>query len=396
MDNMDKDIFDILITHEDGYSNLLKYFYEKSNDFNKAFTELVFDEEIEGLNILCRSVFRIKKDDQTRSVKVVPDIVLYNEEYFAIIEVKVGAGEGSKQTKRYYDARKVIQKDLKLKNIKKESYKFLTIFEEKASCVDFGNITWNMVSECLEKVSQDNLDELSKLFLDSLKTRINSAYDDYPIKKSEEWTKQIKKVKWSGAKSLLQALLNLEVFQPNIDFIESNCRYWDGYDNSDNKYCYSALFIFRENWVGKELDNVDESTLSNCYEFHFEFKYSPEDRKLKGRLDYHLHPYYSKKDIEGLIDENQKIKANKCNEIRQEVAKEGKKKWEIWNGNVEEYAKYCRKDLLWLVSFEIDIDERDTVAEVLEKVNQNSRLEKMIQLVDEVLIPYIEKYHSNN
>ena len=94
MDFSTMDIFDLFMVHEDGYTNLLKYLFDNSNEFKIKFTKLLFNENnLANLKFNTRTAYlhhiNIVKDNSIISKKSVPDIIVYDSNHFCIIEVKV-------------------------------------------------------------------------------------------------------------------------------------------------------------------------------------------------------------------------------------------------------------------------------------------------------------------
>lgn len=372
------DVFDILMVHEDGYSNLLKQLFNESEAFRKNFLEKLFGEnQIKRYNDWQFVVRKVIKTENRR--KFVPDILLYslNEEALAIIEVKVGASEGEKQTLRYYEAEEIIKSDLQLKSCKTISRRFLTIFPCKASCEEYKNMIWKDIGECLDEDVFEQL-EGNTLLLEvakQLNTRIISAYLAKVIDLTANWQETMKPELWRGARNFYDAFRTLEIFKNAY-----LSHYWNQFDAGSNKYLLSANFTPKEHWVGECLEGIQEN-YDKCYEFHFEIKYDPRNLTLTCRLDYHLHPYHSKNDI-NLLESPLKGIADRCNKERIDIAKKARKNWKACNKNSEiAFSGRIDDRLMVLMSFSIKIEENSTIKSVLDSIE--GKLQIMADFLEE-------------
>lgn len=365
------DIFDILMVHEDGYSNLLKQLFNESEAFRKNLLEKLFGEnQIKSYNDWQFVVRKVIKTGSRQ--KVVPDILLYNlnEEALAIIEVKVGASEGEKQTLRYYEAEEIIKSDLQLKNCKTISRRFLTIFPCTASCEKYKNMIWKDIGECLDEDVFEQLEENTLLLevVKQLNTRIISAYLVKVIDLTANWRETMKPELWRGARNFYDALRTLKIFRNAY-----LSHYWDQFDAGSKKYLLSANFTPKEHWAGECLDNIQEN-YDKCYEFHFEIKYDPRDLTLTCRLDYHLHPYHTKNDIK-LLEEPLKGIADRCNKERIDIAKKARNNWRACNKNSEiAFSGRIDDGLMILMSFSVKIEKESTIKSVLDSIEGNLQI----------------------
>lgn len=377
------DIFDIMLAHEDSYSNLIKTIFDSSSEFRKNFLSLIFGTGEYDLNNWCFDVRKAFTVEGTRK-KCVPDILLYhkNKTHFAMIEVKVFASEGDSQTQRYIEAKPtilnkiydgVVPKDIK------ESFKYLTIYGTDPVCDHFKILKWQDVGKCLtenvfEQLSQLSKDAWLKDVAQQLKERINSAYADVEINPQDKWVEVMQPELWRGAKAFHDVLKPLfpKVWKSD---------YWDKFDSGEHAYQLSAQFIPSEDWEGELLEDITKN-YRDCYEFHYEFKYDPVLKEVKGRLDYHLHPYHSKNAISYLQPDEQKI-ANRCNEERQKVVKRARKKWGSTDSDIK-YAERAKKDLIELMSFSVGVTKIDTIDEVTKRIDSN-RIKRISEFINRII-----------
>ena len=371
------DIFDILMAHEDGYSNLLKQLFNESEAFRKNLLKKLFGEnQIKRYNDWQFVVRKVIKTGSRQ--KVVPDILVYNlnEEALAIIEVKVGASEGEKQTSRYYEAEEIIKSDLQLKSCTIARY-YLTIHGSKPACEKYSILKWKDIGECLDEDVFEQLEENTLLLevAKQLNTRIISAYLPKVIDLTANWHETMKPELWRGARNFYDALRTLEIFRNAY-----LSHYWDQFDAGSNKYLLSANFTPKEHWEGECLENIQEN-YDKCYEFHFEIKYDPRDLTLTCRLDYHLHPYHSKNDI-NLLEEPLKGIADRCNKERIDIAKKARNNWKACNKNSEiAFSGRIDDSLMVLMSFSIKIEENSTIKCVLDSIE--GKLQIMADFLEE-------------
>ena len=372
------DIFDIMLAHEDSYSNLIKTIFDTSSEFRKNFLPLIFGKGEYDFNNWCFDVRKAFTVEGTRK-KCVPDILLYhkNKTHFAMIEVKVFASEGDSQTQRYIEAKKTIRNkvfDGFVPEDIKESYKYLTIYGTDPDCKDFEALKWKRIGKCLtesvfKQLSKDACkDEWLESVAQQLKVRIESAYSEVKINPQDKWVEVMQPELWRGAKAFHDVLKPLFP-----EARESN--YWDKFDSGEHAYQLSAQFIPSKDWEGELLKDIT-TNYRDCYEFHFEFKYDPVLQEVIGRLDYHLHPYYSQKDIERIEDECLKGSAQECNKKRAEIARNAKNTWKSDFSNEEfgiDYNGHITDYLLWLLRFSLKIDPNDTVDKVFESLKKRIR-----------------------
>ena len=386
-----KDIFDIMLAHEDSYSNLIKTIFDTSSEYRKNFLSLIFGTGEYDLNNWCFDVRKAFTVEGTRK-KCVPDILLYhkNKTHFAMIEVKVFASEGDSQTQRYIEAKPtilnkiydgVVPKDIK------ESFKYLTIYGTEPVCDHFEILNWQDVGKCLtenvfEQLSQLSKDAWLKDVAQQLKERIISAYADVEINPQDKWVEVMQPELWRGAKAFH------DVLKP-IFGTECISSYWDQFDSGEHAYQLSAQFIPSKDWEGELLKKIT-TNYRDCYEFHYEFKYDPVLQGVIGRLDYHLHPYYSQKDVERIEDDCLKNRAQECNKKRAEIARNAKKTWKnnFSNDEVEiDYNGHITDYLLWLLRFSLKIDPNDTVDKVVESLKK--RIGPMTSFLNEAVFKEI-------
>ncbi len=386
------DLFDIFNAREDNFTNMLYFLYKKEPIFRTKFLKLIFGEDFEeGDNKVffkTRTAYwkyisenivpdtntgdeLISKGCPKQTGKIVPDIILHNKEYFAIIEVKIFSGEGKQQTERYFEASKNIMENLKIEIDKdKQKYYFLTVNKAEPDCKEFSHISWTQIADCMGPNDCEN--EMAKLLTGQFEVRIESInYKDVDV--DGLWKDQVKSIKWSGAIRFYTALESLFKKIEKENNIQWAGYHWTGYNKSSNSYELSASFYPDDgSWQGKKLEEAMQSKDPNsCYDYHFEFKWNEATNNLTMRLDYHLYPYHSKNDIEKIKDKNLQEFANKCNKIRADNAREYKEKWkEIASEYKDNYNHRITNNLMALVTIELKSDELEdlTVNNVLEKI----------------------------
>lgn len=356
----DWDIFDILFAHEDSYTNLLQYLFENSEEFYNNLSYLIFDKKVEKLSFTTRKTYNSESGQ-----KNIPDIIIHNENHLAIIEVKVFANEGFDQTKRYLGCKKEIKDSLKIKSDCIEKFYFLTLTGSKAECDEFSSLTWVEVGKCLPEYIIDN--ELLALLVSQFKRRVDSL-NQKECDRKEKWCDVVKTKYWGGAVGFFSALKMTPSFKqlPN-----ELCDYWASYKKAKNTFTYSALFLPDYSWKGIPVDNK-KCTKTNCFELHFEFEWDENSRVLEIRLDYHLNPYKSNKDIERMKNEDEKYSAQLCNSYRYEVAYLSRKEWKKYapDGWENCYNSKLSQNIMKLIYKEIIIDKNKTVGEVVDEIDK--------------------------
>ena len=369
------DIFDILFAHEDSYTNLLQYLFENSEEFKDNLSEFLFDEKLKDLVFLTRKAYNF----QNGKKRNIPDIIVYDKDHFAIIEVKVYASEGEHQTIRYYECKEEIKSDRKINFNAKERYLYLTLYKTEASCKEFESITWSDIGRLLP--TELTHDEMLDMLIKQLRTRIESL-DGREISLQECWHDAVKTKYWGGAIALRDTLKLLPSFK-NMEVYKDD--FWANYEKSKNKCTYSAIFLPYKEWRGLAIEDVRvDNEKHRCYDFHFEFKWDERQGVLETRLDYHLNPYLSKKDI-GNLDDNMQQRAIDCNEFRQKVAKKSKSKWQAPEGWENCYNHRLTDNIMTLINKTIKIKEDMLVKDVLEEIEPF--IQSAIEFVNTVLLP---------
>ena len=375
------DVFDILgiSNREDSYTDLLKYLFNNSKIFRNNFLKLVFNElpkNPESIKFITRSAYTVKKS------KNIPDVILYNKNDFAIVEVKVDAKEGNQQTQRYYDIRNNIMKKLKVTGNGLRKYKFLTFFGEKPNCIEFESITWIQVGECIPEIT--NIKSDIDFYLYSLKERCKSL--DVIINKDDLWIEAVNPNKWSSSLRMLKALSSL--FDSSYDKVF----HWYGFSKSSATSLY-RVYVGKHNWISKNsISKINnDPTTDLCFDIHFEFSWDEETRLLKTQVHYELNPYHSVKDLEKLLPTISKKEQDfiiKNNKRKADIVRLGKIWWEQ-NGYNKlykdfNYAKKIKENLFSVVTYKQIISDKDTVSDVLNRIQPfitigNTLIEYLIQ-----------------
>lgn len=369
------DIFDILFAHEDSYTNLMQYLFENSKEFYEKFSKLLFGKVVNGLEYVTRTAFIT--DSGKRNI---PDIVVYNKDYLAMVEVKVYASEGSEQTKRYYESIETIKDKKEINQNCTERFYYLTLWGTAPAFEKFKPISWLEIGKCLPENSFETPE--TELLVKHFKRRIESLLPK-TVSENDKWCEVVKTKYWGGARGLYDALKTTPSFKPLPD---NMCDYWGSFKTSKNKYTYSALFLMKPCWKGCSVEEADKHP-KDCYEYHFEFEWDEKNRLLEIRLDYHLNPYKSNSDLKKEENENIKSFAQEANTYRAQIARTGKKYWkkympEDWK---DAYNGHITDSVLQLASKYIKIDKDHTVAQVTEQIE--AFVKSAVRFVDEVMLP---------
>lgn len=375
MNTKDWDIFDILFAHEDSYTNLLQYLFENSAEFYKNFSKLLFGEEKANLKFATRTSY-----DLGQGKRNVPDIVVYNTDNFAMIEVKVHSDEGANQTQRYFDCKELIKEKLGISPNAINKFYFLTLLGNKAECVEFESMSWLKIGECLPAKNFEN--EEIKLLIKHFKRRIDSLKSTN-IDINDKWCDVVKTKYWGGAIGMFDALKKVPSFK---ELPDEMCDYWGSFKKSKNTFTYSSLFLFNKSWRGSPVTDITKD-YKNCYELHFEFEWDEQNGVLEMRLDYHLNPYLSNKDIEhteGAV----KQYALDANEFRCSVAKNAKNKWEQYapDGLKKCYNAHLTNNIMKLISYCMKIEEDTKISQVVTQVQ--AFVETASAFAENEILPY--------
>ena len=375
MNTKDWDVFDILFAHEDSYTNLLQYLFENSSEFYKNFSKLLFGEEKSNLKFVTRTSY-----DLGQGKRNVPDIIVYNTDSFAMIEVKVHSGEGDNQTQRYFDCKELIKEKLEISPNAINKFYFLTLLGNKAECTEFESMSWLKIGECLPDKSFEN--EEIELLVKHFKRRIDTL-KPINIDINDKWCDVVKTKYWGGARGMFDSLKEVPSFRELPDEL---CDYWDSFKQSKNTFTYSSLFLLNKSWRGS---TVTETTndYKNCYELHFEFDWDEQNSVLEMRLDYHLNPYLSNKDIErseGAIRQY----ALEANKFRCSVAKNAKSKWKQYApaGLEECYNARLTNNIMKLISYSVKVEEDIKISQIVTQVH--TFVEAASAFAENEILPY--------
>lgn len=353
-----KDIFDVLAIsgREDSFTNLIEYLYNESPKFKNNFNYLLFGDMLvdENLSIKTRTSYTNEHGGTN-----IPDIIIYSRNYFCIIEVKVYAREGEKQTERYYNAHTEIEEKLGLNSccvINKFFY--ITLRGIKADDGHFCSLSWSQIGKCIDENDSD-VSPMTRLLMLQLKERCKSiTYKP----NSNLWIEATSTEKWKDETGLVDALRIC--FGAEYDVISS----WGGFKQATNSYSISASFG-KKSWIGSEFnENIDyklEKNAKECYQFHIEFEWDSIKNVLTVRLDYHLNPYKTRNEINKNNASATVEKYKVCNCLRANVAKNLK------NTDFAQkyhYNNHIGENLMILSSTTIKVENNWTVDDVKEQI----------------------------
>ena len=167
---MDKkfDIFKILNidTKEDIYTFCLHEFLEASRELRMKSASIWGFSDNEDYEVV-RKAIKINSDESDVRSKIVPDLILLNENHIAVIESKMFSSEGCYQTKDYEKAKSSIKKDLNKECVPDENinYYFFTLAGITASSTVFKTVRWaDYYKNTLENIHfEKNINELEML-----------------------------------------------------------------------------------------------------------------------------------------------------------------------------------------------------------------------------------------
>lgn len=356
---MEYDLFDILGDKEDSYTNVIKFLFEKSNKFKFEFIKLIFEEEIADFRNIR---IKVRKSFWTISGKNIPDLVLFDNNHLAIVEVKVDAEEGHNQTRRYKNSEDEIKKELNVCENTETKFWLLTKYAQNPDSNTFESLTWKQLLSCLDldysDIENSDYRQMAVLLAKQLSNRIRSL-DGEPITESDNWIQSVKSEKWSGAINFYKAIEFLKILDNDAIW-----DYWSHWDNAAHSYMHTVQLYPNKKWLGKnvEKDYREGEDLAEFYDFHFEFKYcqkkDPEKPQLIVRLDYHINPYKSSKDQKSIGNDIY----DRCNEKRVGIAKDLLQELSMYEKNI------YRKNFLYIVRYRLNIDSGMTVKDVVEKI----------------------------
>lgn len=308
----ENDVFDYLgiVGREDSYTNLLKVLFENVSEYKKELLKILFDENnlnADDFYFETRKKYSYKGQNG-KSHNEIPDIIIVDKQgnHFALIEVKIFAGEGYGQTQKYYNMFSDKEKEIfsqsnlvKLNENTNRKFYFLTIYGTKPQNNEFKIMKWKEIVEPLKTIKIEN--EYLCALANSLINKVNSTEIIKNLSDDMPWTESMG-YGWANEQNLFTVLQNYCFYEDKWEVTSK----WNGYNNDSNAFELKCSFG-KENWIGKHLSNfADEnnsSKIDECYQFHYEIAYNPATKKVTIRLDYHLEPYLSTQEINTLSKE---------------------------------------------------------------------------------------------
>lgn len=298
--NYENDIFDYLgiVGREDSYTNLIKVLFDSVPEYKIKLLEILF-----GRSNLNSDDFYLetRRKYGHKSNNIIPDIIIVDTTglYFALIEVKVFSDEGDKQTSRYYNM--FSKSDVEIYYAKgnvclneytDRKFYYLTIYDAEPKDINFKNIKWKNIVEPLRYITIEN--EYLSVLVKSLLNKVNSAEINDNCSIDMLWS-ELMGYGWANEERMFRTLQQY-CFKEDV---WKEVQKWNGYNKDSNAYELKCSFG-KERWIGKNLKefiNENSLALKSCYMFHYELAYNPATNNLTIRLDYHLNPYLSEKDI---------------------------------------------------------------------------------------------------
>ena len=304
---------------------------------------------------------------------------------FAIVEVKVEAKEGDQQTPRYYENRKLMMEELGINRLDSsfETYKFLTLYGEKAIHKKFEAITWEQVGECIPEIAEIHSD--LELYMRDLKRRCDTLECDFTS--ADLWKDVTRRCGWRTSLGMFQALQMLFDNTYNI----RKHSYTFSTSNAKNVY---RVVIGKKKWVSKNdvsrLDKIDIA--SQCFNVHFEFEWNIKEEKIKSMVHLEFNPYLSASDLnkvkEGAKTTNPNLVKyiDQNTEKKKKVAQDGRIWWSNNNSNKHyKYNERISKNIYCLASYEFKVKDTYTADDVIQKIKPFIQIGK--RLIDEKIIP---------
>ncbi|MGL4875277.1 MAG: PD-(D/E)XK nuclease family protein [Clostridium sp.] len=356
---------------EDIISNLLVEAINESKIFRKSFLENL-------LKIENSEIYEVKAKARLRTNEGVPDIVIKLQDSektkVIIIENKLSASEGSRQTERYGTEgcfKKICEKnniEIAKKDFKSISrkYIFLTLLEEMAEDVKFENITYK---ELVEAVNFDVEDTVMKIILDSFKSFLGEFYINSEVnlnsKVSEVMNSNVDKVILQVRAKNIFKHINLNRNSYKINFLK--------FDSKATKNV--GIQIYKKHWNDKKIKENECEISDKTFNIHFEPMFNVVNGAFGGLvLHYETNPYYTKETIEKLSESGVK----KYKENREKFKK-------FFSENIEKvYIDNLKLGSTWLQILNVKIDIRNlTVREFLNILEIN--IEKISDVVDDTL-----------
>lgn len=314
--NKESDIFDILGIggREDSYTDLIHSIFDMSDEFKKNILNRFFEDrgDIKDLDIKIRSCYFTPEGKRK---KIIPDIILYNENKLVIIEVKVFSGEGEDQLASYSAGVKIIKEQLKLKDeIGVDKY-YLTLDRQNNLPGEFTSMTWkdfaDLIPETIDNKFISNCQAINMCIKD-LKKRVED-YDKYSIGDVNIGdNRKFKDIyKWHHFVSYEKILK--QIFKNEFENRQYVWGIWEGWESGENCYTASVQVYCDKSWItdtkiefesneeNDKITNKDSISAVNNYDIHYEIKIIDNDYKVtvEFRIDYHTNPYLTNNEIKG-------------------------------------------------------------------------------------------------
>ena len=348
------DIFDYLGVSgkEDAYTDLLANVFDVSDEFKINLSNKLFGIKSNNIFLKIRSCY---ETPEGKSSKIIPDMLFYNSDNFAIIEVKIFAEEGWEQINRYRSGFEVIQEKLIKEDVDKiidiEKFKenkdrrnvfFLTL----SGTIKEGAISLKW-KDMVDLIPDDVGDERLNICIMDLRNRI-AEYESPAVDYNELFYKQFDTMHFVSADRILKIIFNKS--EPFNNYI---LEFWSKWENGQNRYS-SNIQVYKNEWqsdcIIEEKQGVvlnkDSIHVANNYDVHFEIKfYWKEKWWAEFRIDYHINPYKSENEIDELginyiYEERKKIidkvlDDNKCNKFKEFFYRYGGKGFGIYRHYIE-------------------------------------------------------------
>lgn len=299
-----EDYFDILgiSGREDSYTNLLVAAFNDSETFRRRFCNFFTKDDHSDFELKSRNSFSTNIEGKKN--KDIPDLILFNENEIILIEVKIFASEGYRQTERYSSNETVekIKEILNKPNARFESFFYLTVDKSSARSAKFKNVSWSELLGVVLKNVEFHNDKISVLMQD-LQSRVREfdLIEDVGNQSIVEFTSRSKHF-------VTRKFLFEKYFNSLSETLKKRFGFEVSYANANNVDGDQYLLLFgKPEWVRLRMpsniasfSDEEQQKFSKTRNVHIEINWTPSRNRISIFVHYETNPYLPEKDLKKL------------------------------------------------------------------------------------------------
>jgi len=285
------DVFNILgiSNREDSYIDLVKYLFDNWSYFKIRFCNMIAGANVDDFILETRKTINVPGGKNNIRKKIAPDMILYSKKQnlITLIESKIYAEEGYRQTDDYSESESIINQSLELPTASFQNHKYITLDGDTPSSTSFFPLKWaNVIFECCK--DYDNIsDSRTKLLVGDLYTRASEYSSLQQPKEDESYADYMRNRKrW------------ITPFRLNKKFMEALCKDF----LLDKKYSFESTYshnmsgrqylyiISKNSWQNGDINDETKVNLNN-YNIHIESNWLEGYDWIKTAVHFETNPY---------------------------------------------------------------------------------------------------------